>query len=141
MGCDYNIIDHLEKFSQFALKKAYFNCKFCGNSPEVANWAIMITIGPRADHDHDYPVGDFSTAAAVAARPANSSSSSASSASSPGQITEKFRLAAMEENFSKWSIMWIMSDISSLSRNSPCRIKVLPSYRVIAGKNRRTSSE
>ena len=118
MGCDYNIIDHLEKFSQFALKKAYFNCKFCGNSPEVAqlvrregrrgeltNWVIMVTIGPRADHDHDYPVGDFSTAAAVAARPANSSSSSASSASSPGQITEKFRLAAMEENFSKWSIM------------------------------------
>ena len=58
MGCDYNIIDHLEKFSQFALKKAYFNCKFCGNSPEVANWAIMITIGPRANRDHDYPVGE-----------------------------------------------------------------------------------
>ena len=57
MGCDYNIIVHLEKFSQFALKEAYLKCIFCGNSPEVAKWVIMIMFSPRAEHDHDHPVG------------------------------------------------------------------------------------
>ena len=59
MGCDYNIIVHLEKFSQFALSKAYFNCKFCENSPEVAKWVIMIMFSPRAKHDHNHPLGEF----------------------------------------------------------------------------------
>ena len=58
MGCDYNIIDHLEKFSQFALKRASFIFKFCGNSPEVANWVIMIMLSPRAKHDHNHLLGD-----------------------------------------------------------------------------------
>ena len=56
MGCDYNIIVHLEKFSQLALKKAYFNCKFCGNSPEVvAKWVIMMMFSPRVKHDQVPP--------------------------------------------------------------------------------------
>ena len=48
MGCDYNIIVHLEKFSQFSLKTASFSCEFSGSSPEVANWVIMIMFSPRA---------------------------------------------------------------------------------------------
>ena len=48
MGCDYNIIVHLEKFSHFPLKMASFNCKFSRNSTEVAKWVIVILCGPRA---------------------------------------------------------------------------------------------
>ena len=48
MGCDYNIIVHLEKFIQFELKLASFNCKFSGNSTVVAKWVIVILCGPRA---------------------------------------------------------------------------------------------
>ena len=48
MGCDYNIIVHLEKFSHIALKIASFNCKFRRNSTEVAKWVIVILCRPRA---------------------------------------------------------------------------------------------
>ena len=29
-----------------------------GNSPEVANWVIMVMFRPRAEHDHDNLVGE-----------------------------------------------------------------------------------
>ena len=48
MGCDYNIIVHLEKLCHIVLKIASFNCKFRRNSTEVAKWVIVILCGPRA---------------------------------------------------------------------------------------------
>ena len=67
MGCDYNIIDYLEKFAiwlqknnisianfmEICLKYAWKYAKL----EVVANWVIMIMFGPRAEHDHDHQIG------------------------------------------------------------------------------------
>ena len=47
--CCLNIIDHLEKFSQFALEEASFNCKLNGNPTEVAN-QLYTALTPGSIH-------------------------------------------------------------------------------------------
>ena len=60
-----SIIDHLQKFSSLAANRNFF--LFCPGTPDegaasrggqVANWVILVMIRPRAEHDHDYPVGE-----------------------------------------------------------------------------------
>ena len=118
MGCDYNIIVHLEKFSQFALKTSFI-CKFSGNSTEVAKWVIVILCGPRAcTRSLVHALGRKSL---VQRRPLRRDitrlrarrrsprrrlwATTAPSPSPPGRNTQMCRLAAKEANFSKWSIM------------------------------------
>ena len=129
MGCDYNIIVHLEKFSHFPLKMASFNCKFSRNSTEVAKWVIVILCGPRACTRSCAALGRkslvqeetggtrgsctryFRPRAAQDLVPPGKRRCRRPTRHRrlPGQITQMCRLVAKEENFSKWSIMKIIS--------------------------------